>query len=904
MIRSLVLQADQLQAELIVSDIPHTGRAFLRGFTRIRQAGAESAAEPGADARAAAPTAETTATAAPAAGRALTPADPAAELDGLMTTARRLAGSLGAKTLLAGFRPEGPLPLPDPGSPPAGLLPYTSFVRLTADPRQLAETERPDGVPAAPEPTIRRVPLTEARIGEFLILHRDGMAGVPNVPFLTEGDVLAMMTENRIELIELADGTAVGFVQVCLDETAGTADLDEIAVLPGWRGLGIGRRVITAVAGELAAAGIQALSLIVATSNTGALRLYETLGFGGSTLFAHWFQMPLEQPKPVAPMHTAAALAADLTRLGVRRGDVLMVHSALGSLGWVPGGAVALIDALTEAVGPEGTLVMPAHCGENSEPANWIAPPVPSDWWPAIRENVPPYRPESTPTSRIGTVPELFRTQPGVRRSAHPSCSFAARGPRAAEIVAEHRLEDALGSSSPGSRLVEMGARILQIGTDYDTCTLMHLGESQAACRMHIRQGAAMIVDGERRWMPYCDEHGNSDEFFGPGKLMESRAPVLTGKVGEAGCRLFSAADAVAAARDWFLENRMHRLGEADRGWLMQLLRREPEYNLFLIGDVENYGFSEPFQDILAYGRKGPDGRRTWPPPDMGSRTPAPATAPDSASPVSPAISEDPASPASPAIDSIVLRYYTNFIVYSESDTFALEPVLSALDYPPLSMLSAKKNVMDRLRPHLAGYRFSETFMMKRPITAPAAAESRAGGPASAATAARTAEAAPACEPIAQPGGSKPEALPVELARLGDVPELAAFLHSITEFAVANQTLSDRTDTLRRSLQNTGTRYVLIREDGRIVACAGTTAENSQSAMVISVATAPDCRRRGFATRLVSRLCDLHAREGREFLCLFYSNPAAGVIYRGLGFQEIGTWVMARPPVRLAGQGV
>src|SRR3546814_6502991 len=61
----------------------------------------------------------------------------------------------------------------------------------------------------------------------------------------------------------------------------------------------------------------------------------------------------MDQTQP----HTAATLAADLKALGVVPGDVLMVHSSMKSLGFVAGGAQAVVEALLSAVGPEGTVV-------------------------------------------------------------------------------------------------------------------------------------------------------------------------------------------------------------------------------------------------------------------------------------------------------------------------------------------------------------------------------------------------------------------------------------------------------------------------------------------------------------------------------------------------------------------
>lgn len=95
---------------------------------------------------------------------------------------------------------------------------------------------------------------------------------------------------------------------------------------------------------------------------------------------------------------TRQSLAADLRRLGVASGMVLLVHSSLSSLGWVCGGPVAIIQALMDVLTPQGTLVMPAHTGDYSEPANWNHPPVPSSWVPVIRATMPAFDPRLTPT--------------------------------------------------------------------------------------------------------------------------------------------------------------------------------------------------------------------------------------------------------------------------------------------------------------------------------------------------------------------------------------------------------------------------------------------------------------------------------------------------------------------------
>ena len=58
--------------------------------------------------------------------------------------------------------------------------------------------------------------------------------------------------------------------------------------------------------------------------------------------------------------YNSCDLTCDLRRLGVEAGDILFVHSSFKSLGPVEGGAESVIQALEDALGPEGLLLMPS----------------------------------------------------------------------------------------------------------------------------------------------------------------------------------------------------------------------------------------------------------------------------------------------------------------------------------------------------------------------------------------------------------------------------------------------------------------------------------------------------------------------------------------------------------------
>src|SRR5277367_3843124 len=66
------------------------------------------------------------------------------------------------------------------------------------------------------------------------------------------------------------------------------------------------------------------------------------------------------------PPVTGERLVRDLRELGVEPGQTLLVNASLSNIGWVEGGAPAVVAALREVVGPAGNVVVPAGTEENS----------------------------------------------------------------------------------------------------------------------------------------------------------------------------------------------------------------------------------------------------------------------------------------------------------------------------------------------------------------------------------------------------------------------------------------------------------------------------------------------------------------------------------------------------------
>ena len=212
---------------------------------------------------------------------------------------------------------------------------------------------------------------------------------------------------------------------------------------------------------------------------------------------------------------TVDSLLADLRRLGDLTGETVLVHSSLSALGWVAGAEQAVVEALRRWVGPEGTLVVPAHSGTFTDPARWGNPPVPRDWWQVLYDHMPAFDPATSPTRGMGAIAECVRHLPGARRSSHPHVSFAAVGPNAEAITRSHPLADGLGDQSPLAVLYDLDAWVLLLGVGHANNTSLHLAEYRCGGLgvERVEQGSPVLVDGERRWVTYSELDGSTDDF-------------------------------------------------------------------------------------------------------------------------------------------------------------------------------------------------------------------------------------------------------------------------------------------------------------------------------------------------------------------------------------------------------
>ena len=177
------------------------------------------------------------------------------------------------------------------------------------------------------------------------------------------------------------------------------------------------------------------------------------------------------------------SLAADFRKLGVTPGMNLLVHSSLRRIGPVEGGADAVIDALLDVLGPEGTLMMSAVSGN-------------------VNPEQPVFHVRNTPAT-VGNLVNVFLKRPGTVRSLHPVHSIAACGARAEFFTAGHlEARTPWSPDSPYGKVMRNRGFILFLGTNFTCNTCLHALEIEARVPgLHTRKSSPLYVcDAEGRW--------------------------------------------------------------------------------------------------------------------------------------------------------------------------------------------------------------------------------------------------------------------------------------------------------------------------------------------------------------------------------------------------------------------
>lgn len=190
-------------------------------------------------------------------------------------------------------------------------------------------------------------------------------------------------------------------------------------------------------------------------------------------------------------------------------------------------GPAGLIAALREALGPDGTLVMPSMSSDDDTP----------------------FDPATTPCPDMGVVAETFWRSPGVLRSNSPH-AFAAVGLHAAEITASHPAEIPHGPDSPVGRACELDAQVLLLGVGHDANTTIHLAENLAGVRYRLEKYVTVLEDGRPVRLHYGEIDHCCQRFSLVDRWLDERGLQKYGSVGHGEARLARARDIVEVATE------------------------------------------------------------------------------------------------------------------------------------------------------------------------------------------------------------------------------------------------------------------------------------------------------------------------------------------------------------------
>jgi aminoglycoside N3'-acetyltransferase len=224
---------------------------------------------------------------------------------------------------------------------------------------------------------------------------------------------------------------------------------------------------------------------------------------------------------------SAATVAEQLEALGVERGAVLLVHTSYRAVRPVEGGPAGLIGALRSAIGPRGTLVMPAWSDEDDAPFD-------------------PRR--SRAATDLGVVAGTFWQLPGVLRSEHPF-AFAAAGPAATRVLADPLPLPPHVPESPVGRVHELDGQVLLLGVNHDADTTIHLAEVLAGVPYRIPKSCTVLRDGRAERLHYEESDHCCERFVLVDEWLRAEDAQRVGPVGHGWARLARSRDIVRVAR-------------------------------------------------------------------------------------------------------------------------------------------------------------------------------------------------------------------------------------------------------------------------------------------------------------------------------------------------------------------
>ncbi len=204
------------------------------------------------------------------------------------------------------------------------------------------------------------------------------------------------------------------------------------------------------------------------------------------------------------PIKTQAECVGFMKKLGLQEGRVLIVHQAISSLYPLENHALTLLEALLEALGPQGTL-----CVINSMPSNReIAFSIPEGDQHRKEVLSIPMR-----TYRNSFQSPLFlaaSAKEGRHFLSHPKYSLCCIGKYAKYFTDAHGLDFPFGTESCFESMYELKADYLMIDVNLSDCEELNYYLSKQYDATIIVEGASLFENGENQWKSYLDYQSDS----------------------------------------------------------------------------------------------------------------------------------------------------------------------------------------------------------------------------------------------------------------------------------------------------------------------------------------------------------------------------------------------------------
>lgn len=269
------------------------------------------------------------------------------------------------------------------------------------------------------------------------------------------------------------------------------------------------------------------------------------------------------------------------------------------------------------------------------------------------------------------------------------------------------------------------------------------------------------------------------------------------------------------------------RLTAEDLSDIREYVSYEPEMNLFITGDIEQFGLRDP---VNAYAFENPDG--TW--------------------------------------DSIVVRFYANFVVYSQDPLYDAHAVAKFIRRATGdSLLGSINGKLEVLGP-LSSY-FEDLSLRSLNMARCVRVDEDAVSPLPEGVSIRR---------------LTPNDYDAMFQLLGSMHMYRGLYDSRSAIALAKQ---QHAANEARGCMSYGAFL-----DGELVSCASTGAASSEGAMIVGVGTRMDMRLEGIGSAVVAEVAQRCLDEDKRFVCVFYEGPEAGPFVQRLGFRRLGSYAMLR----------